>query len=168
MLADFLSELNLPAGWEQWGIIAAGVAVTGLALVVGRRMLASKRPAGLPNRAAGLIETSHDPFDAGSLSEKRVALRRKGSPIEVLVTDVNQSQTPYSTWVLDRSLSGLGLSSDHEVPAGTILKVRPKNAPPATPWIEVEVRSCKPDDKVWQLGVSFRKTPPYGVLLLFG
>ena len=164
MLANFLGELNLPAEWEQWGIIGAGLAVTGLALAVGRRMLAS-RPVE-PVRAAAAPE--HDPFEAGSLSEKRVALRRKGSPVEVLVTDGKQLQEPHSSWVLDRSLGGLGLSSEREVPVGMVLKVRPRNAPPVTPWVDVEVRSCKPDEKGWQLGVAFCKTPPYGVLLLFG
>jgi hypothetical protein len=69
---------------------------------------------------------------------------------------------------MDRSVSGLGLWSERKVAAGTQLKVRPENGPDTTPWVEVEVCSCKPYEGGWQLGCAFVKTPPYSVLLLFG
>src|SRR5262249_45396243 len=142
MLANFLSELKLPPGWEQWGIVAACLAVAGLAFVVARRVF-TRPVVAPPPRPAEAPRSDHDPFDVGSLSEKRAALRRRGSSVELLVTDERQLQPPRPGWVLDRSVGGLGITSACEVAVGTVLKVKPKNGPPATPWVEVEGRSCR-------------------------
>jgi len=164
-MADFLSQLRLPAGWELWGVAGAGVLAAFLAFFVGRRLGAagSVRP---EERALG--PPPPDPFEVGSRSEKRTALRRKGPSVEVQVCDEHLSRPPETGWVLDRSLGGLGLHVEREVPVGTVLKVRPCNAPPVAPWVEVEVRSCKTEGGILQLGCAFRKTPPYSVLLLLG
>ena len=165
MMANLLNGVELPADWEQWGIAGAGVAVAGLAFVVGRRMLTGRPAAPLPQETQ---TPAHDPFESGSTSEKRVAARRKGATLEVLIADEQQSQPPHEGWVVDRSLGGLCLASKSERKPATFLKVRPKNAETVVPWVEVEVRSCKLEDGVWQLGCQFRKSPPYSVLLLFG
>lgn len=165
MMADLLKTIQLPAGWEQWGIPVAGVVVAGLAFVVGRRLLTARPVAAPP---AEKTAPAHDPFEGGSAFEKRVAARRKGASLEVWFTDDQGSQPPESAWVADRSLGGLGLTCDHQVAVGSFLRVRPKNAPTMAPWVEVEVRSCKLEEGAWQLGCSFRKVPPYSVLLLFG
>src|SRR3954469_8029902 len=112
-MADFLSKIALPAGWEVWGVAVAGMTVALLAFFVGRRLVAGRsgppddRPMGPP---------PPDPFEVGSLSEKRAALRRKGSSVEVQICDENLTQPPATGWVLDRSLGGLGLSVEREVP----------------------------------------------------
>lgn len=165
MMANLLKAVELPAGWEQWGVAGAGMVVAGLAFVVGRRLLTA-RPAAVP--VVEKTAPAPDPFLAGSATEKRVAARRKGATLEVWFTDEEQSGPPDSAWVVDRSLGGLGLCCEHEVPVGSFLRVRPKNAPTMAPWVEVEVRSCKLEDGAWQLGCSYRKVPPYSVLLLFG
>jgi hypothetical protein len=165
MVDNLLSAVELPAGWEQWGIAGAGLAVAGLAFVVGRRLL-TPRPV-----AASPVENTApapDPFIEGSASEKRVAARRKGACLDVWLTNEQQGGSPQSARVADRSLGGLGLSCPHHVAPGTILKVRPKDAPTMAPWVEVEVRSCNPEEGAWLLGCAFCKTPPYSVLLLFG
>jgi hypothetical protein len=164
-MADFLSGLSLPAGWEVCGVAAAGVLVAFLAFFVGRR-LGAPGPVRPDDRPAG--PPPPDPFEVGSRTEKRAAVRRKGSSVEVLICDENLSQPPDAGWVLDRSLGGLGLHVERSAPVGTVLKVRPRNAPLVAPWVEVEVRSCKSEDGILQLGCAFRKTPPYSVLLLFG
>jgi hypothetical protein len=165
MMANMLKTVELPAGWEQWGIAAAGLAVAGLALVLGRRLLTA-RPVAVP--VVEKTAPAPDPFVDGSASEKRVAARRKGACLEVWFTDEQQDGTPQSARVLDRSLGGLGLCCEQQVAVGSFLRVRPKNAPSMAPWVEVEVRSCKLEDGAWQVGCSFRKVPPYSVLLLFG
>ena len=165
MMANLLNGVELPAAWEQWGIAGAGVAVAGLAFVVGRRMLTGRPAVALPPETQ---TPTHDPFESGSSSEKRVAARRKGASLEVLIADEQQRQPPHEGWVVDRSLGGLCLASTRQLEPGTFLRVRPKNAEMVVPWVEVEVRSCKLEEGVWQLGCQFRKTPPYSVLLLFG
>jgi hypothetical protein len=165
MMANFPSVVELPAGWEQWGIAVAGLAVAGVAFVVGRRLLTA-RPAAAP--PAEKTAPDPDPFVVGSASEKRVAARRKGASLEVWFTDEQQTGPPQSAWVADRSLGGLGLSCENEVAVGSFLRVRPKNAPTMAPWVEVEVHSCKLEEGAWLVGCAFRKTPPYSVMLLFG
>jgi hypothetical protein len=164
-MENFLKQLPLPPGWEVWGVAGAGVLVAFLAFFVGRRLFAGQSTV-LPRRPAG--PPRPDPFEVGSRSEKRSAIRRKGSSVEVELLLEGQPGPPTTGWVQDRSVGGLGLSVEGEFACGTVLKVRPRNAPATAPWVEIEVRSCKPDDSGWLLGCSFCKTPPYNILLLFG
>ena len=165
-MPDFLQQLALPARWEVWGVAGAGVAVTFLAFFAVRRFLTAPPVVAVVERPAP--PPSPDPFEVGSQSEKRVAARRKGSSVEVQLLPEGGPGPAATGWVFDRSLSGLGISFQHEVARGTVLKVRPRNAPAAVPWVEVEVRRCQPEGGTWLLGCSFRKSPPYSVLLLFG
>jgi PilZ domain len=165
-MENFLKQLPLPPGWEVWGVAGAGVVAALLAFFVGRRLFAGQSPPLLPKGRAG--PPRPDPFEVGSRSEKRAAFRRKGSSVEVELLLEGQPGPPTTGWVQDRSAGGLGLSVECEFACGTVLKVRPRNAPATAPWVEIEVRSCKPEDAGWLLGCSFRETPPYSVLLLFG
>ncbi len=164
-MENFLRQLSLPANWEVWRVAGAGMAAAFLAFFVGRRLFV-KQPTVLPK--APEPPPSPDPFEIGSRSEKRASPRRKGSSVEVELLTEGQAGPPMTGWVHDRSMGGLGIRVEREVECGTVLKVRPRNAPLTAPWVEVEVRNCKPEDDAWQLGCSFRKTPPYNVLLLFG
>ncbi len=164
-MARFLPDLALPSGWEVWGVAVAGLFVAGLSFVVGRRLLV-RAPA--PAVEAPPAGPALDPFEVGSHSEKRAALRRKGSSVEVHFSDEKLARAPCFAWVTDRSLGGLGLCAEVEVPVGTVLKVRPRSAPSGTPWVEVDVRSCRSEEGGWQLHCAFKKSPPYSVLLLFG
>jgi len=168
-MENFLKQLPLPAGWEVWGVVGAGVVAAFLAFVVGRRLLAGQptgQPPGLPRRPASPAPL--DPFEIGSRSEKRSAVRRKGSSVEVELVLEGHPGPPTRGWVQDRSVGGLGLSVESEFACGTLLKVRPRNVPATAPWVEIEVRSCKPGDNGWLIGCSFRQSPPYNILLLFG
>ena len=113
-------------------------------------------------------EAGHDPFALGGKTERRGAHRRKGSCVGVLMVDADQKGAKREGWVLDRSLGGLGLYSECQEEPGTTMRVLPENAPPMTPWIDVEVKECKPYETGYQLNCAFLKAPPYAVLLLFG
>ena len=165
-MAHIFGGLNLPGNWQTWGVAAAGLASCLAGLVLGRRLFV-RSPGAPPVAAPAAPPPPPDPFEFGSSSEKRAALRRKGAFVEVLVTDEAQQQHPWSAWVVDRSLGGLCLSVEREVEPGTVLRVRPRNAASMAPWVEVEVKSCKTEEGVLLLGCAFRKTPPYSVLLLF-
>ena len=109
-----------------------------------------------------------DPFIHGSALERRQALRRGGNPIAVLLTDVDIKAKPVSGWVVDRSTGGICVSVPEAVESGTVLCVRTANAPESVPWIQIEVKNCRPADGNWELGCQFVRTPPWSVLLLFG
>ncbi len=49
-----------------------------------------------------------------------------------------------------------------------MLSVRAANSSRGTPWIQIEVRSCRETGEDWELGCQFVKTPSWNVLLLFG
>ncbi len=151
----------------MWAIPGAGLCASLLSLVVGRYVLSSIRSR---VKAAGDTpeEPIHDPFDRGSITEQRGTVRRKGNPVEVLVTDGEATAEPVRGWVVDRSMGGLCLMLDDEVAPGAALSLKPRNAPPATPWVQVEVRNCKRTKTAYEVGCRFPKTPPWAVLLLFG
>ena len=65
-------------------------------------------------------------------------------------------------------MGGLCLLLHDEIAPGTFLNVKPSKCPPATPWIELEVRSCKKTNDGYEAGCQFLKPPPWAILLLFG
>lgn len=87
--------------------------------------------------------------------------------VRVQVTDANAKNPPVSAWVSDCSLGGLCLSVKEETPVGTVLSVRPASAPPAVSWIQIEVKSQRRFESIWELGCQFVRTPSYSVLLMF-
>ncbi len=113
-------------------------------------------------------QPEHDPFVDGSLSENRRAYRRGGNPVEVFISRPSARDHNLRGRVSDRSVGGLGLEVSLEFAPGTVLKVLPVNAPNITPWVDVEVRSCRPVKDGWEIGCQFVKAPSWEVLLLFG
>jgi hypothetical protein len=153
-----------PSAWQTWVIPTAGLVATLLTLCAGRIVLARQRG----KRAAAAEGPAHDPFEQGSLSERRGSARRKGSPIEVLLADDKATPEPLPGWVIDRSVGGLCLLLHDEIAPGTALRLKPRKAPPATPWTPVEVCSCTKERDGYRVGCRFVRTPPWAVLLLFG
>jgi hypothetical protein len=154
-----------PAHWQEWIIPVVGALSTGLALVMGYALL---RRSPLPKLPSPARQPDYDPFVQGSLREQRKSFRRAGNAIEVLISDAEVSQQPQHGLVLDRSLGGLRLLASESLTVGATITVRTLNAPPSVPWVEMEVRSCRQVSDGWELGCKFVKTPPWGVLLLFG
>ncbi|MCI0455652.1 MAG: PilZ domain-containing protein [Gemmataceae bacterium] len=111
----------------------------------------------------------HDPFVQGSASEQRSSHRRTGNPVEILIRQPDSRSKPVRGWVLDRSLHGLGLAmAEQRFGPGSVLEVRPANAPAVAPWVEVEVQNSRQRDGQWHLGCKFVRTPPWALLLMFG
>ena len=108
-------------------------------------------------------------FDKGSTpNDRRAALRRDGTPVEVVVTSPAFTAGKNQGYVLDRSTGGMRLALAAGMAPGSSLQVRAKNAPDASPWVTVVVRSCKNAGEHFELGCEFEQTPPWNVLLLFG
>jgi hypothetical protein len=103
--------------------------------------------------------------------EQRGTFRRQGNTVEVHVAKPEDKETPEIGSVMDRSMGGLRLALFHEVEVGLILSIRPSTADKIVPWIDVEVRSCKPSTEMpdhFEIGCQYVKSPPYSIQLLFG
>jgi hypothetical protein len=104
----------------------------------------------------------------GSASEQRKAYRRSGNPVAVFIRTPGTGMEPKRASVLNRSTGGLCLDIEQPVQEETLLEVRPANAPPITPWVEIKVKDCRRTVDGWQLGCQFVRTPPWALLLMFG
>jgi hypothetical protein len=183
MPAITLWAFDLP----RWGMafpVLIGASCTALALVVGFLLLGKRKQQAPPARApqadpsvtGGPFSSGArtapapqaDPFVTGSARERRVAARREGAVVEVRVAPPGQEAAAGRAWVVDRSLGGICLKTDQAVEAGTTLNVRPCAASHLAPWVEVEVKYCEQEEDGWRVGCRFLRTPPWGVLILFG
>jgi hypothetical protein len=162
---SFLGYDQVP--WELVVPLTAGVVATGTAFILSRVFL---RPAPAVPLAAPAEKPTpeHDPFVQGSASEQRGAFRRGGNSIEVQISDALQDGRVHPGWILDRSVGGLCLAVNEAFAEGSLLNVRTSNAPTATPWVEIQVKSCRQRKDDWELGCQFLKTPPWSVMMLFG
>lgn len=158
-------------------VVAAGVVGACAATLVGLRIVRGKpRPkpfalqlsVPLTAAASAAILTAPDPFLFGSRQERRGSTRRAGTPVSVLIADPSRTAQPYEGYVVDRSVGGLGLEVSTEVAAGTVLSLRPSQAAPMIPWVQVQVRYCKKTRDAWRLGCRFIRVPPSSVLWQFG
>lgn len=169
MVASLLLEVDF-LRWEGWLTIVAGVGFAGLAFAVGR--MTSRRSAVDEDDKDGVVEDypdpTYDPFVHGSTQEQRKAVRRKGGQVEILLSDESAKERPWHGWVLDRSTGGLGLAVERPICPGTVVTVRTVNAPKVVPWLEMEVKSCREGKEGWEIGCKFVRTPPHGLLLMFG
>ncbi|OAI55116.1 hypothetical protein AYO44_02970 [Planctomycetaceae bacterium SCGC AG-212-F19] len=101
-------------------------------------------------------------------SEQRTAVRRKGNPVPVLLSNDGATIEPFQGWVLDRSTGGLRILVDQPVGVGTVLSVRPSKTHGSFPWIQIKVRSCKPERTSYAIGVQFVVKPAWGEMQAFG
>jgi hypothetical protein len=167
MTARHFLGFELP--WALVIPLVAGLATTGMALVVSRLFVSVRRtPPPAPAEPTDKPDPDYDPFVQGSASEQRGTLRRGGNPVAVLISQQGQEGPVCHGSVVDRSLGGLCLTVDDPVPMGAVLTIRAVKAPSATPGVDVEVKSCRRAKEAWELGCQFVKTPPWAVLLLFG
>jgi hypothetical protein len=154
------------SGWQSWAIPITGLLASLLILFAGRLVFSRRRRDA--KEASPSKDPDHDPFDMGSLTERRTTARRKGSPIELTVRNDNPDVEPGRAWVIDRSMGGLCLLLHDSIAAGTVLNVKPTNCPPGTPWVQIEVRNCKQTSDGYEAGCQFLRPPPWAILLLFG
>jgi len=151
--------MNNPGTALVLGLAAAGL---GAFLALYRGRLA--RLAWLPRRAA----LPSGPLTYGSASERRAGFRRRGGRVKVHLADAGAAKDLGSGWVIDRSSGGLCLTVSRRLEAGAVLCVRPAHAPGHTPWVQVEVKSCRERSGVWEVGCRFVRRPSLNVMLHFG
>jgi hypothetical protein len=151
------SHLPLAAGLLAFLLLLLAVSV-----VTGRRYSREEEPAAAPGPAAA------DPFDV-CFHDRRRAPRRCGNPVEVLVGNHVGGDWQSHGWVLGRSADGLCLMLAQPVEAGTVLRLRPTRVLAECPWVQVEIRHCRPRDTCrWLVGCKYVRKPAQEVRVLFG
>lgn len=157
---------------QPWAIPVIGTLVTGLAFLVGRRWLVARpeppkeNPVEQPPSMPLMTMTTLMP-NQGQRDRRAAPRRKAGSRIEVYITDDTKGP-PILGWVVDRSIGGLCLNVEEPLSEGMNLYVRPRKAQQTAPWLAIEIRSCRPDGSVWEIGCRFLKPPQWNDLLLFG
>ncbi len=129
-----------------------------------------RRPADRNGTAQAATTPSSTPPASAESEEsqnRRSLPRRKGNHISVLITHANADATLQGV-VAERSPDGLCLVVDQEIPVGTLLRVRPLQSLTACGWFAAEVRSCRPELKVWIIGCRFTQRLTWSNLRLFG
>ena len=150
--------------------ILVGVGVVGLVLIgfylFGRAR--GSRPTYVRPKAGGLSRSSDWDIPPESFSNRRSSTRREGAPVKVVLSSPVFKSGTASGYVVDRSTGGLRVVMKNAMTPGGSMMIRTTNAPDTTPWVIVQIRSCRPAGKYFELGCEFDKTPPWSVLLLFG
>ena len=164
----YVLKIDLPYS-EYWIPLLIGMGVGACALTACKFVGSRKKPIlPEPQRELPKSDPDHDPFTQGSTSEQRKSFRRQGNPTLVYVALPERKDAPSEGLVLDRSVGGLCLQTSNEIAPDTKLAVLPINAPSMTPWVDIEVRTCRKLADGYELGCQFVKTPNWSILLMFG
>jgi hypothetical protein len=126
------------------------------------------RPAPTP---AGAATPSPPAVESVKPPEQRGAFRRQGNPVQVHVGSPDNKNDTEIGSVLDRSVGGMKLALFAEMPIGTVISIHPVHADAIVPWIDLEIRSCRPSEEMpgqFDIGCQYVKSPPYSIQLLFG
>jgi PilZ domain-containing protein len=179
---DGLQNWNFPGTFVLLALLAA-VAIIALANAASQKNLLQKvrvpQLSALPTDAEAVANgmaaasraakpTFHDPRTRKSGRDKRKWLRRDGSSVPILVTDVATAGPPLEGLVLDRSRGGLLIVLPQAARVGSLLNIRAAHAPDDLARIPIQVRHCRPKGDGWLVGCKFLSELPWGVLLLFG
>jgi hypothetical protein len=100
--------------------------------------------------------------------ERRVAVRRGGNPMPIVLADPSEAAVSLEGTVLDRSRGGLLIASPELRPTGSMLRVRPKDAPEDVDWVGIQVRHARQKNGRWLLGCAFTRKMDWSELLIFG
>lgn len=161
-MLEFLTQWQLKLGLVGFSALLAGSGF-GVGLIVG---LLCRRSAAVPLPPAPVaLPPAEDPDPA---RDKRRNPRRPGRSVEVYVAIPGSISDPCKGVVLDRSVGGLGLLVGDEYPVESRISVLPAAASKMTPWVEMQVKSCRRSGEDWEIGVQFLQTPPYATMVLFG
>jgi hypothetical protein len=115
-----------------------------------------------PELGAGLLR-DQSPSRA---KDKRRALRRRGNPVPVLVSDGLIPDV--QGLVLNRSRGGLCLCVPHSVEVGQTIAVRTQQFPEGLAAVQLRVRHCQRKGDGYRLGCQFVEELPWTAILMFG
>ncbi|MBL8798568.1 MAG: hypothetical protein JNM56_32025 [Planctomycetia bacterium] len=90
-----------------------------------------------------------------------------GKPVSVMISDGTASSDPLSGWVIDRPSGGFKILVDDEIPIGSVISVKPNVPSPNAQWVNVCVKSKRPERHSWIISCTFVERPPWAALALF-
>ena len=106
--------------------------------------------------------------DSEPRGEDRRSTPRRKKLLRVFIQETPGADAPFHGWVVDRSLGGLRLEVDHELPVGQLLKVRSSAAPDGIPAVEVRVQSARrTEEGCLHLGCAYVRIPNWEVRVQF-
>lgn len=161
----FFAFLTLVAevDWHPLLILGTGLVATVVAVLLGLVFL--RRPPvrrATPKPVAPPRETNWDGI------ERREHPRSSGSALVVEIATLESDALITTGVILDRSLGGLGLEVDSEIPEGAQFRLRLRNAGPNANWALLEVRYSRLRGKVWRLGCQFVDIASWDVMEWLG
>jgi hypothetical protein len=129
-------------------------------------LLLSRLPAKRRRRRRTEEPDERENLQSGGV-ERRSSGRSWGNPTEVSLTSYLWSGRLHGL-VINRSVGGLAIFVDEEVPPSTTLAVRPLDAPNYVPSVEFEVRYCRKIRRNFLIGCQARTEIPWNVQVWFG
>jgi hypothetical protein len=132
------------------------------------------RPVKVPSAAVGLprsdIDDELDEMAAEDHGEappdEKESVSVGGRPVSVKVSDGMADSEPLSGWVIDRPTGGLRILVDEPMPVGTVISIRPTKEHPQNQWVNVSVKTCRPERNSYVIHVQFTERPPWAVMNL--
>lgn len=90
-----------------------------------------------------------------------------GKPVSVMISNGTATSEPLSGWVIDRPSGGFKILVDDEIPIGSVIGVKPNVPSPNAQWVNVCVKSRRPERQSWIISCTFVERPPWNALALF-
>jgi hypothetical protein len=128
-----------------------------------KRRARGAQPAETPASPAPSVTAPRTP-----VTERRRSHRRTVTPVMVKLASNYDPNQVVEGVVLNVSTHGLGLMLKQPVEVGSTLYIRAATAPPAVPWLAVEIKHCTPVTSRWHTGCAYVEPPSEEVRLLFG
>lgn len=90
-----------------------------------------------------------------------------GKPVSVMISNGTASSDPLSGWVIDRPSGGFKILVDDEIPIGSVISVKPNVPSPNAQWVNVCVKSRRPERQSFIITCTFVERPAWAALALF-
>jgi hypothetical protein len=89
-----------------------------------------------------------------------------GRPVSVQLSNGLGDGDPQNGWIIDRPPGGLRILVDEPVQTGIVMSIRATKDHPQNQWVNVSVKSCRPERNSYVVNVHFVERPPWAVMNL--
>jgi HEAT repeat protein len=103
-----------------------------------------------------------------SADDARDCSRRRTRAVPMHILHGMHQIEPVAARLFDISAGGLGLIARQSYATGTLLTVRPPEAPPEVPWVLVETRYAQKTPDGWRIGCKFVRQPSHTFHVFLG